>query len=100
MITQIPEFVVEFDKTEFVRAIKLGFLYVELKDELVGSICTSPNLMKSIVLAFPEEVRFDYIPCGIGMLRTAYLQYLPSVKDNEIRFVSQHENFQIRMFLI
>lgn len=90
---------VEYDAQDLKGAIKCGFSYMETKDEIVGTIYVAPNMAKNLVLSAPDEIHFDYIPEGIGMLRTAYLKYLPSVKDNEIRFVNQEDTLELRLYL-
>jgi hypothetical protein len=53
--------------------------------------------MKRIVLAMPDEVNFDYIPEGFGMLRTAYLKFKPMADDQEIRLVSHDGSVVVRI---
>lgn len=91
---------IDYNKNFINRALNIGFYYVESLDDLVGIIYTDPSLMKEIVLAYKDEIRFDYIPQGIGIFRTAYLKFNPLVKSNEIRFLSKHETFMVKMFLI
>lgn len=91
---------IDYNKNLLSRAIDIGFNYVESQDDIVGTIYTNPDLMKRIVLAYSEDIKFDYIPHGIGILRTAYLKFNPLVKSNEIRFLSKHDTFMVKMFLI
>lgn len=90
----------EYDKSDLEKAIKLGFLYLESRDEIVGTIYVAPAMAKDIVLRMPGEVTFDYIPEGIGMLRTAYLKYLPSARNNEIIFINQNNTVELKLHLI
>ena len=80
-------------------AILMDFSYIEKHDQIVGLVTANPPLVQKIVLDLGEEVKFDYIPEGIGMLRTAYLKYNPSNRANEIRFLSQEESVELRLFL-
>jgi len=96
----LPTYVMEFDKNLFSKAIEGAFHYIELHDDIVGVIYANPNIIKRIVLAFPEEIIFDYVYQGIGRFRTAYLKYLPSVKENGILFLNQHETFRLKLSLI
>lgn len=88
----------EWDSGDIPGAIKMGFSYIEAKDEIVGFVYACPSTLKDIVLSVPEEVSFDYIPDGIGMLRTAYLKR-SSIKYNEIRFINQSDTIRLRLFL-
>lgn len=91
---------IDYNKNLIARAMDVGFYYVESQDDIVGTIYTNPDLIKKIVIAYKDEIKFDYIPQGIGIFRTAYLKYYPLVKTNEIRFLSKHETFMVKMFLI
>lgn len=75
-------------------AIDLGFHYIESLDSIVGYVYTPPSLMKSIVLQCPNDVVFDFIPEGIGLLRTAYLKYKFS-RDNTIVFIDQDKTKEV-----
>jgi len=90
----------DWDALDIKGAIEAGFSYIELKDEIVGFVYTRPPLMKKIIISMPEEVEFDFIPEGIGMIRTAYFKMLSSVRDNEIKFVNQQETILLKIFLI
>lgn len=81
-----------------IRSIILnGFEFVESLDHIVGIVYASPSIMKRIVLAMPDEVNFDYIPEGFGMLRTAYLKFKPMADDQEIRLVSHDGSVVVRI---
>jgi hypothetical protein len=72
-----------------VRAALLeGFRYMESLDHIVGVVQATPPMMKSIVLAMPDEVMFDYIPEGFARMRTAYLKYRFLPSDKEMQLVS------------
>lgn len=90
----------EYDRSDIRKAVALGFSYIESLDKIVGSVYVTPKMAKQIVLTMSEDVTFDYIPEGIGMLRTAYLKYLPAVKDNELRLIDQDMSTELRVFLI
>jgi hypothetical protein len=97
---ELPVYLIEFDKNLFSKAIDCAFSYIELHDDIVGVIYANPDIIKRIVLTFPDEVKFDYVHQGIGMFRTAYLKYLPSVRENGIWFINQHETFKLKLSLI
>ncbi|MBD3262605.1 MAG: hypothetical protein GF334_13210 [Candidatus Altiarchaeales archaeon] len=90
---------IEWNRDDPKGAVMLGFDYLERQDEIVGFVYCPPTLMKEIVLGMPDEVDFQYIPEGIGMIRTAYLKYNPTVRDNEIQFWNQEKNKEVRLFL-
>lgn len=99
-MNDLPVYNMEFDKNLFTRAIECAFKYIELHDDVVGTIYANPDRIKQIVLSFPEEIKFDYVHQGIGTFRMAYLKYLPAVKENGIWFINQHETFKIKLSLI
>lgn len=90
---------IEYDRKAIKQAMICGFEYLEHRDEIVGSVYAHSKLMKEIVLSSPDDVIFDYIPEGIGMFRTAYLKMLPSIRENEIRFMNQDMTVTLRMIL-
>jgi hypothetical protein len=90
----------EYPGSDLKRAVESGFSYVESQDEIVGTVYVTPDMAKRLILAMPDDIHFDYIPEGIGMLRTAYLKFLPSVKENEIRFVSQTKDIELKLYII
>lgn len=89
----------EYPISDLKRAVREGFHYIESMDEIVGIVYVTPPMAKQITLSMPEDVHFDYIPEGIGMLRTAYLKFLPSVKENEIRFINQDKTVELCLYL-
>jgi len=93
-------FQVEWDIADIAGAVLMGFDYMERMDQIVGIIYVSPSTAKEIVLAMPHEVHFDYIPEGIGIIRTAYLKFKPTVRNNELRFVNQDESIEVRVVLV
>jgi len=80
---------ITWDGRDVKAAVMGGFRLMEAEDHIVGIIYAHPKVMKQIVLTMPDEVSFDFIPEGIGMLRTAYLKFRPMPTDDEIRMVSQ-----------
>ena len=99
-MNELPMYQMEFDGGLFSKAIECAFRYVEYHDDVVGTIYTTPDLMKKLVLTFPDEVKFDYVHQGFGIFRTAYLKYLPSVRENCLLFLNQHETFRLKLSLI
>ena len=89
----------EWDCDDLPGAVRMAFNYIESKDEIVGCLYLSPRLMKKITVELPEEVEFEYIPEGIGMIRTAYIKFKPSIGENEMRFLNQDKTLQLRVFL-
>ena len=96
----LPMYHMEFDKTLIHKAIECAFHYIELCDDTVGTIYANPDVMKKIVLTFPDEVKFDYVHQGIGRFRTADLKYLPAAREGGIIFLNQHETFRLKLNLI
>jgi hypothetical protein len=86
--------------TDIAGAVLMGFEYMERMDQIVGVIYVSPSTAKKIVIAMPDEVHFDYIPEGIGMVRTAYLKFKPTVRGDELRFLNQDETVEVRVILV
>lgn len=93
-------YIMEYNKNNFKGAINCAFHYVESYDFMVGTIYSSPDLIKALVLEFPNEVKFDYIHQGIGTFRTAYLKYLPIIRRSEYLFVNREETFKLKLRLI
>lgn len=98
-IKNIQTYYMEWDGTDLPGAVKIGFHYIESKDEIVRYLYLSPVLMKRLVLELPDEVKFEYIYEGIGMIRTAYIKYKPSIKENELRFLNQGKTQELRVLL-
>lgn len=96
----LPIYIMEYDKTKLSNAIDCAFHYMESMDEIVGVVYATPDMMKKIILNFPDEVKLDYIYQGIGTFRTSYMKYLPSVKENSIIFLNQHESFKLKLILL
>lgn len=89
----------EWDSKDIKGAINIGFYYIETLDEIAGFICARPEIVKRILLAFPEEFKCDFIPNGVGILRTAYVLY-KSLKWNEIRFVNRDKTKELQIILV
>jgi len=92
-------YTMEWDSSDIKGAIEMGFSYLEKMDRIVGGVYTDPMMAKKIVLSVPNEVEFDYIPEGIGIIRTAYFKMRPSLKSNEIRFEDKEKETQLKIFL-
>jgi len=84
----------EWSAADIRGAINLGFHYLENMDCIVGHVFTPPILMKNIIIECSEDVVFDFIPEGIGLIRTAYLKYKFG-KNNKIVFVDQHKTKEV-----
>jgi hypothetical protein len=93
-------YIMEYNKDNLREAVDCAFHYVESYDHIVGTIYSSPDLIKALVLKFSNEVKFDYIHQGIGTFRTAYLKYLPIIRRSEYLFVNREETFRLRLKLI
>lgn len=89
----------EWKSNDISGAIKIGFYYMEVMDEIAGFICARPEIIKKIILTFPDEFRCDFIPNGVGMLRTAYVLY-KSLKWDEIRFINREKTKELQIILI
>ena len=96
---QMSHYRMEWKADDLPGAVLMGFSYVEKQDQIVGMVTANPPLVQQIVIQMGDEVIFDYIPEGIGMLRTAYLKFSPNNRSNEIRFVSQEGSVDLRLFL-
>jgi hypothetical protein len=95
----MEEFKLEWRSNDIKGAVRIGFYYLEVMDELVGFICARPEIVKKILLAFPDDFRCDFIPNGVGILRTAYVLY-KSLKWNEIRFINKEKTKELQIILI
>jgi len=91
-------FIMEWDSSDIRGAVRAGFNYVESKDEIVAFVLANPHILQKIVYAVPDDILFDYIPDGIGLIRTAYLKRKP-LKDDEIRFINQGSTLELRLIL-
>jgi hypothetical protein len=91
---------IEHSISDLKKAVAFGFITMESHDEIVGSVYVMPATAKKLILAMSEDIKFDFIPEGIGMIRTAYLKFMPSVKDNEIRFINLDKTVEIKLYLI
>ena len=91
---------IEYPTSDLKKAVELGFHYMETMDEIVGTVFVAPAMAQKITMCMPGDVRFDYIPEGVGVIRTAYLKFLPSVKDNEIRFLNKESSVELWLYLI
>lgn len=89
-----------YKKRDIRGAVRYGFNYLEGMDYIVGHVHTTPYIAKQIVLNVPEDVVFDYVHHGLGMIRTAYFKMVPTLQDNEIRFLDQEKSVRLRLFLI
>jgi len=87
-------FKAEWDARDVGGAIKLGFNFLEIKDKIVGFVSAHPTIMKSLILAAHDDITFDYIPEGLGFIRTAYLMFKFG-RSNEILFVDQEKTEEL-----
>lgn len=87
----------EWDGTDVKSAILGALDRMESMDHIPGILYATPRMVKSIVLAMPEEVEFDYIPEGIGRLLTVYLKYRNLPTDQEMRLLSHDGDLVIRI---
>ena len=78
-------------------AISDCFTEIELHDEIVRYIYVNAATMKNLILEIPNEIEFDYIPNGVGYLRTAYLKFHPGLRDNVYKFSSENERITLRL---
>lgn len=95
----MEEFRLEWKSNDIKGAVRIGFCYLETMDEIVGFICARPEIVKKILLAFPEDFKCDFIPNGVGILRTAYVLY-KSLKWNEIRFINRDKTKELQIVLV
>ena len=91
-------FSAEWPSGDLGGAVSLGFDYLEKQDHIVGYVHACPEVIKAIVLTVPEEVIFDFIPEGIGMIRTAYLKFKYG-RTNELLFISQDKSTALKISL-
>lgn len=92
-------YILEWPVNDIKGAIRIGFTYMETMDEIVRFIYARPEIVKKIILQFPKDFRCDFIPGGVGILRTAYVKY-KSLKWNEIFFCNTEQNIQLHIKLI
>jgi len=78
----------EWEAKDISGAVKLGFSFMEIKDKIVGFVSAHPTVMKALILATHSDITFDYIPEGLGFIRTAYLMFKFG-RSNEIVFIDQ-----------
>jgi hypothetical protein len=95
----MEEYKLEWNSNDIKGAVRIGFFYMEVMDEIVGYISARPEIIKKVLLAFPDEFRCDFIPNGVGILRTAYVLY-KSLKWNELRFVNKEKTKELQIILI
>jgi hypothetical protein len=81
------------------EAINDSFTEVEMQDEIVRYIYVNATTMKELILSIPGEIKFDYIPNGVGYLRTAYLKFHPGLRDNVFKFTTSGETVVLRLEL-
>lgn len=78
-------------------AVLCGFNIMESLDLIVGKVVATPQMVGRIIYAMPDEIRFDYVPEGVGFLRTAYLKMRPMPYESEIRLYSRDGSTVLRM---
>lgn len=81
------------------QAISESFTEIEMMDEIVRYIYVNASTMKRLILDMPNEINFDYIPNGVGYLRTAYLKFHPGLCDNVFKFATMNDTVVLRLEL-
>lgn len=99
MEKELTYYALEWPSYDIKGAVLIGFSYIEIMDEIVGFICARPEIVKKIIFEFPFEFKCDFIPHGVGILRTAYVKY-KSIKWNEIRFINRDKNLELQIRLV
>lgn len=87
------------DITNLEGALNECFTEIEMQDEIVRYIYVNAATMKDLILKMPDDIDFDYIPNGVGYLRTAYLKFHPGLRDNFFKFTTENENIVLRLEL-
>lgn len=80
-------------------ALNECFSEIEALDEIVKYAYVNARTMKELILRVPSEIAFDYIPNGVGYLRTAYLKFHPGLMDGVVRFTTDQETVILRLEL-
>ena len=81
------------------KALGDCFTEIELHDEIVRYVYVSASTMKNLILELPHEIKFDYIPNGVGYIRTAYLKFHPGLRDNVFKFATSDDRIILRLEL-
>ena len=81
------------------NAVCESFTEIEVLDEIVSYVYVSAATMKNLILRLPDEINFDYIPNGVGYLRTAYLKFHPGLRDNVFKFTTRGESIILKLEL-
>lgn len=92
-------YTLEWPSSDVKGAVRIGFTYMETMDEIVGFLCGRPEIIQKIILELPDEFKADFIPQGVGRLRTAYVLY-KSIRWNELRFISREKTVELQIKLI
>ena len=87
------------DISDLHGAIGDCFTEIEMKDEIVRYVYVNAATMKNLILDMPNEITFDYIPNGVGYLRTAYLKFHPGLRDNVYKFATSGDKTVLRLEL-
>lgn len=99
METKNNMYALEWPSNDIKGATRIGFTYLETMDEIAGFIFARPEIIKKVIFEFPEDFHCDFIPGGVGILRTAYVKY-KSLKWNELRFVNREQTVELQIRLI
>lgn len=83
--------------SDLCKAIGDSFTEIEHHDEIVRYVYVSASTMKNLILDMHTEIEFDYIPNGIGYLRTAYLKFHPGLRDNVFKFATENDRVILRL---
>lgn len=87
-------------RIDIVGAIRFIFDYFERQDEIVGFIHIHPKLLKALVFSIGDEIEFDFIPEGVGMIRTAYLKFAPNIDTHQMAAYNQEKSIGITINLV
>jgi len=91
-------------KTAHIDNLRIGiedsFTELEVLDEIVRYVYVNAATMKKVILEIPEEIKFDYIPNGVGYLRTAYLKFHPGLRDDVIKFTNYEDTLSLKLELL
>ena len=93
------KYTLQWPSNDIKGAILTGFNYLETMDHIVGFISARPEIVKKILFAFPEDFKLDFIPNGVGILRTSYVLY-KSLRWDEIRMVNRDKTIELQIILV
>lgn len=88
---------VSYSPGDYRQAIEKGFNEIESMDEIALHVYANAKTMKDIIIEAPDEVEFDYIPNGIGYIRTAYLKFHPGLRDGSLKITNDTASVVVRV---